>query len=371
MLKRSFLLLVFFAFPMAGFCQYNPSPYKIDEILAAMKKPYSDLVLVSAHRASWQNYPELSLPAILDVFDRKIETIEVDARLTQDNHVVISHDYKVDRVSTGTGYLYQTPWSQLQTYNLRDRLGHVYTDSHGDPQHFLDFSSLLTIMQDHTNTPYGYVVIVDIKGAVDDSDPSDPMQILQDCIALMNQAQQAGDQPDMLKGIVFKMKSKDLPTRAAFEQVTGWNSAQSGGLIIVLNPDDAPVVSAAGDPTQNSFFMSWLTAPYMIHYEMNNYYNGDALQPYINYLQNPANHAPIGFATYFEPYYFPEGVANSKGYCCFAHSMNAALTSPPLDYRGVTEFSILYGTALVTTDATDALIQLLTATNRRNLSHIQ
>ena len=352
-----------------GYGQDLTSPYTVSKIIAAMRQPPSDLVLLSAHRASWQYYPENSLPAVVDVFNRKIETLEVDARLTKDNHVVISHDYVLDRVSNGAGFLYQTTWAQVQALSLRDRTGKVYTEGPSNSTlQFLDFGDLLSILQNRADATHGYVAIVDIKGAADDQDPTDPMTVLTNCLQVMAQMKSTL-KPSVLQSIVFKLKSKDMPSRSAFEAATGWKTAADGGLIVVLNPDDVQVVAAKYVPAADSFFQTWLEAPYLVHFEMNQSYSGDGLQNYINYLQNHTGGTQVGFATYYEPYYFPEGVANSAGFCCFPHSQD--VTKTRLDYRGDPTFSILYGTALVTTDAVDSLSEILTLQGKRNLSRIK
>ncbi len=350
--------------------QNTVSPYSVPKILSVMKWPAPDLVLLSAHRASWQNYPENSLLAVVDVFNRGIETLEVDARMTSDGHVVISHDYTLDRISTGTGLLYSKTWAQVQTYELRDRLGYVYHDSSGNPQRFLDFYDLMLILQGRSDAAvHGYVVIVDIKGGTDPADKSQPMAILQACLQVMNQFGPTFHAP-VLQGIVFKMKGKDLPpTVAQFAATPGWSTANSGGLIVVMNPDDPNVTAQGATPANNSFFQTWLAAPFLVHFEMNQFYNGDALQPYMNYLSQNISGRKVGFATYYEPYYFPEGVANSAGVCCFSHSMDT--TQPQVDYRGDPAMSVLDRTALVTTDATDALDELLKIRGQRNVLEIE
>lgn len=352
------------------------SPYVVSKILSVMRQPPSDLVLLSAHRMSWQNYPENSIDAFRDtILNKQIETIEIDARLSSDGVVVISHDYKIDRVSDGTGFLYQKTWAQLQSLRLRDRLGNIYFDSQGLPARFMNFQQVLLALQAYSTTTNGYVVIVDVKGAADAQDPTSPMAVLLACIDQLRQAAASGMYPAVIQGIVFKLKGKDLPTdRTQFEALTQWHTAADGGLIVVLNPDDATAAQAGYNPAADAFFQRWLATPYLVHFEMNQYYLGDGLQPYIDYLANHTGGTQVGFATYYEPYYFPEGVANSEGKCCFAHVTDPATPRTPhneRDYRAIPEMSILPATALVTTDGTDELNELLKARGRRNLNRIK
>jgi hypothetical protein len=378
-MKRIGLILLL-AFTAAGHAQNVKSPYVVAKILAAMRQPQPDLVLLSAHRMSWQYYPENSLLALIATFDKHIETIEVDARMSLDGRVVISHDYIVDRVANGTGFLYQKTWAEISALKLRDRLGRIYADAQGVPQHFLSFDDLLDAMQQRSSDTNGYVVIVDVKGKADAADTTDPMLVLKACLAVMRA--HPDYHPAVAKGIVFKLKGKDLPgTRAEFEAATQWHTADDGGLIVVLNPDDQTAQDAGYNPAADSFFQRWLTAPYLVHFEMNQYYWGDGLQPYIDYLNNHVGGTQVGWASYYEPYYFPEGVANSAGRCCFPHTTDPALPRTPFqvrDYRGVPEFSIFpsttgvaTGSLLVTTDGVDEMQELLTALGRRNLNRLK
>nr|WP_245274061.1 glycerophosphodiester phosphodiesterase family protein [Rhizobium leguminosarum] len=174
----------FFAFGVsssaeaAALLPVKPSPYLVSAITRNMFKvpePDDDLVILSAHRGSWEIYPENSAYALQDAWNSQIESVEVDARFTADKEVVLSHDYRIDRVSTGSGFLYNQNFSQLSRTDLRDRHGRVFTDSQGHKAKFLTFSAALDLLaQFVSDDGRGYVMIVDVKAAVDDQDPTDP-----------------------------------------------------------------------------------------------------------------------------------------------------------------------------------------------------
>ena len=74
-------------------------PRKIPKFLSE-KKP-----LLFAHRGWSAAFPENTIPAFEAAIELGIDVIETDVHLTADNHVVISHDPTVDRVTNGQGYL--------------------------------------------------------------------------------------------------------------------------------------------------------------------------------------------------------------------------------------------------------------------------
>lgn len=64
----------------------------------------SNSVLVVSHRADWRNAPENSLQAIQNCIDMGVDIIEIDLKKTKDGHLILMHDKKIDRTTTGKGY---------------------------------------------------------------------------------------------------------------------------------------------------------------------------------------------------------------------------------------------------------------------------
>ncbi|MGR9147756.1 glycerophosphodiester phosphodiesterase family protein (plasmid) [Rhizobium leguminosarum] len=99
-LRASLILTSFFAFGVSSSAEgtallpVKPSPYLVSAITRSMFKlpePDDDLVILSAHRGSWEIYPENSAYALQDAWNSQIESVEVDARFTADKEVVLSH----------------------------------------------------------------------------------------------------------------------------------------------------------------------------------------------------------------------------------------------------------------------------------------
>ncbi|MEE3624490.1 glycerophosphodiester phosphodiesterase family protein [Nitrospirillum sp. BR 11752] len=346
----------------------TPSPYlvsSINKVMFQLPDASSDLVLLSAHRGSWEVYPENSAYALQDAWNSGFETVEIDVRFTSDKQVVLSHDYKIDRVSTGSGFLYSQSLAQVKAVDLRDRHGRVFKDANGKTAKFLTFSEALDLLARYISTDgYGYLMIVDVKGAVDDQDPSDPIELTQKCLDILA----AKNNANLSKAIVFKLKSKDAVDLGTFLNRTTYNPDVVGGLVVVENPDDANVKSSNYDPHQDVVYDQWNTAPFSVQFEMNQFYKGDGLQKYFLYSDQKQ-----GAATYHESNYYPEGVANSAGKCCFGHNTDPKSTATGgiiPDYRGDPEMAVINRTNLITTDWPDVVGDMLRALGRRNIDRL-
>ena len=72
--------------------------------------------LVIAHRGARSLAPENTLAAFHKAVEVGADAIELDVRLTRDGHVVVMHDRRVDRTTTGNG--------PVGTYTLKDLKAH-------------------------------------------------------------------------------------------------------------------------------------------------------------------------------------------------------------------------------------------------------
>jgi len=60
-------------------------------------------ILVAAHRGGAQLWPENSLLAFANALGLGVDAVETDVHLTADGEIVVIHDPKLDRTSTGRG----------------------------------------------------------------------------------------------------------------------------------------------------------------------------------------------------------------------------------------------------------------------------
>lgn len=75
------------------------------------------VVLANSHRGYSHCYPENTMPAFEAALAAGTHSIELDIHMTKDEKLVVHHDFTIDRVSTGTGYVEQMTLAELKQYD--------------------------------------------------------------------------------------------------------------------------------------------------------------------------------------------------------------------------------------------------------------
>lgn len=101
---------------------------RAEMIAAQIHNPNSEYVVVACHRGDWRNYPENSIPAIESIIRMGADIMELDLKLTKDSVLVLSHDWTIDRCTTGKGRVSDYTLDELKQFRLRRAHG-VATDS--------------------------------------------------------------------------------------------------------------------------------------------------------------------------------------------------------------------------------------------------
>lgn len=101
---------------------------RAEMIAAQIHNPNSKYVVVACHRGDWRNYPENSIPAIESIIRMGADIMELDLKLTKDSVLVLSHDWTIDRCTTGKGRVSDYTLDELKQFRLRRAHG-VATDS--------------------------------------------------------------------------------------------------------------------------------------------------------------------------------------------------------------------------------------------------
>lgn len=101
---------------------------RAEMIAAQIHNPNSKYVVVACHRGDWRNYPENSIPAIESIIRMGADIMELDLKLTKDSVLVLSHDWTIDRCTTGKGHVSDYTLDELKQFRLRRAHG-VATDS--------------------------------------------------------------------------------------------------------------------------------------------------------------------------------------------------------------------------------------------------
>mgnify|MGYP000817694727 CR=1 FL=1 len=89
--------------------------YKRQEI----HNPRSKNVVVASHRGDWRNYPENSLPALRSAIDRGVDIVEIDLKMTSDSVLVLMHDARIDRTTTGRGRVCDITYDSIRRCVLK------------------------------------------------------------------------------------------------------------------------------------------------------------------------------------------------------------------------------------------------------------
>lgn len=92
-------------------------------IVSLRGKVPENYVWVAAHRADWQHAPENSIPALKNALFFGADIIETDVRLTRDGHIVIMHDYSVDRTTDGKGLVAEMTLAEIKKLRLKTNWG--------------------------------------------------------------------------------------------------------------------------------------------------------------------------------------------------------------------------------------------------------
>lgn len=126
---------------------------RAEMIAAQIHNPNSKYVVVACHRGDWRNYPENSIPAIESIIRMGADIMELDLKLTKDSVLVLSHDWTIDRCTTGKGRVSDYTLDELKQFRLRRAHG-VATDS----LHFCTLREALECCKDRicVNVDQGY-----------------------------------------------------------------------------------------------------------------------------------------------------------------------------------------------------------------------
>ena len=76
------------------------------------------VVLANGHRGYSSKYPENTLLAFEGARLAGMSSIELDVHMTKDEKMVVIHDYRIDRVSDGSGYVANMTLDELRTYGF-------------------------------------------------------------------------------------------------------------------------------------------------------------------------------------------------------------------------------------------------------------
>lgn len=86
--------------------------------------------LVIAHRGARREAPENTIPAFERAMQMGVDGIECDIMLTADRVPVISHDDRIEKLSTTFRHIHKTPYKSLATIDVGSRFSERFTGTH-------------------------------------------------------------------------------------------------------------------------------------------------------------------------------------------------------------------------------------------------
>lgn len=147
------LLMILAALSFAA-CRTAPSfQNRAEAIVAQIRNPESDYVVVICHRGDWRNHPENSALAIESIIDMGADMMELDLKMTKDSVLVLSHDKTLGRCTTGKGLVSDYTYEELMQFRLKRAHGVAI-----DTARMLTLEQALSICKDRicVNIDQGY-----------------------------------------------------------------------------------------------------------------------------------------------------------------------------------------------------------------------
>jgi glycerophosphoryl diester phosphodiesterase len=111
-------------------------------------------VQIFAHRGYSGRAMENSMTAFQMAKQAKVDGVELDVHLTRDGEIVVIHDEKLDRTTTGTGWIGKLSYSQISKHSLHSLPNETVPRLASVLELFLDTKTLINIELKNQLIPY-------------------------------------------------------------------------------------------------------------------------------------------------------------------------------------------------------------------------
>ena len=115
-MQKKFLLLVFSAVAIFSTAAENRANLIREKLLNRDNRS----VIVASHRGDWRNFCENSIEAIDNAAKMGVDIVEIDVQRTKDGQLILMHDPKLDRTTTGKGFIADTTLAYIKTLHLKN-----------------------------------------------------------------------------------------------------------------------------------------------------------------------------------------------------------------------------------------------------------
>lgn len=87
------------------------------------------IILANSHRGYSYKYPENTMHAFKAAVAVGTKSIELDVAMTKDEKLVVIHDFSIERVSNGKGYVEQMTLDELRQYDFGSKWGKEFANT--------------------------------------------------------------------------------------------------------------------------------------------------------------------------------------------------------------------------------------------------
>lgn len=102
----------------------STSPLNLPELFDCLRE--NDAMLIAAHRGGpVAGYPENAIETMQHGYDNGIRVFEIDVAESRDGVLFLMHDNRLNRTSTGDGYVSDTDWYDISSMSLVDGYGNT------------------------------------------------------------------------------------------------------------------------------------------------------------------------------------------------------------------------------------------------------
>lgn len=92
----------------------------MQEIRSKLLNGDRSTVLVAAHRGDWRNFSENSLEGLEGAIAMGVDIVELDLQMTADSVLIVMHDGRLDRTTTGKGKISEITIDSVRRVNLKN-----------------------------------------------------------------------------------------------------------------------------------------------------------------------------------------------------------------------------------------------------------
>lgn len=101
---------------LGAFAEQN----RVQKIREKLLKGDTSSVIVASHRGDWRNFSENTLEGLDGAVAMGVDIVELDLQMTKDSVIIVMHDPKIDRTTTGKGKISELTLDSIRKVKLKN-----------------------------------------------------------------------------------------------------------------------------------------------------------------------------------------------------------------------------------------------------------